>query len=304
MACAFARVDGLFRRFVLRLKWISSQDDDKIQGCSVVCACLHLPRFPVYLTGFPFSMESRVFNQRIHRRSFRPLLAILVSGAAFFGAVQSSQAQTDVKTPDNMAAHVQACAACHGAQGEGTSSDYFPRLAGKPAGYLYNQLLSFREGHRTYPPMNYLTTYMSDDFLHQIASYYASLRVPASAAERATASSAVLARGQDIVLHGDAARGVPACAACHAASLNGMQPAVPGLLGLHSAYISAQLGAWRAGNRQAAEPDCMHMIATKLSDADVNAVASWLSSQAPAQNAAPAPAGSLKMPLACGSEQQ
>jgi cytochrome c553 len=248
-------------------------------------------------------MESRVFNQRIYRRSFRPLLAFLVSGAAFFGAVQSSQAQTDLKTPD-MAAHVQACAACHGVQGQGTSNDYFPSLAGKPADYLYNQLVSFREGHRKYPPMNYLTTYMGDDFLHQIANYYASLAAPGAAAEKASVSSAALARGQDVVLHGDAARGVPACAACHGAKLSGMQPAIPNLLGLHSAYISAQLGAWRSGNRQAAAPDCMHMIATRLSDADVSAVANWLAAQTPAQNAAPVAAGSLKMPLACGSEQQ
>jgi cytochrome c553 len=248
-------------------------------------------------------MESRVFNQRIQRRSFRPLLAMLVSGAAFFAAVPSSQAQANLKTPD-MAAHVQACAACHGAQGQGTSSDYFPSLAGKPADYLYNQLVSFREGHRKYPPMNYLTTYMGDDFLHQIAGYYASLPAPRSAAEKASVSDAVLARGQDIVLHGDAARGVPACAACHGAKLGGAQPAIPSLLGLHSAYISAQLGAWRSGNRQASAPDCMHTIATSLSDADVNAVANWLAAQTPAPDAVPVPAGSLKMPLACGSQQQ
>ena len=47
-----------------------------------------------------------------------------------------------------MAARVLACASCHGDKGQGTNDDYFPRLAGKPAGYLYNQLVAFRDGRR------------------------------------------------------------------------------------------------------------------------------------------------------------
>jgi cytochrome c553 len=48
----------------------------------------------------------------------------------------------------------------------------------------------------------------------------------------------------------------------------------------------------------------MHTIATRLTDDDVNAVASWLSTQTAPQNPVPAPAGSMKTPLACGSEPQ
>lgn len=50
--------------------------------------------------------------------------------------------------PDTMEARLLACVVCHGEHGEGTSNDYFPRLAGKPAGYLYNQLVAFHEGRR------------------------------------------------------------------------------------------------------------------------------------------------------------
>ncbi len=254
-----------------------------------------------------------MFNQRSHKRNFRPMLAtMLASGAMLLAAAQPASAQTATKGQDPaqktalipFAARVQACAACHGAQGEGTKNDYFPRLAGKPAGYLYNQLVSFREGHRKYPPMNYLTTYMSDDFLHQIAAYYSNLHTPYPAPEPTKVSAAVLARGQDLVLHGDAANGVPACAACHGATLGGMQPAIPGLLGLHTDYISAQLGAWRSGNRQAIAPDCMHTVAAHLTDDDVYAVANWLAAQAAPQKASPLPAGTQKLPLACGSEVQ
>ena len=47
---------------------------------------------------------------------------------------EAAQAQPADRAPDTMAARVLACASCHGAQGEGTSDEYFPRLAGKPAG--------------------------------------------------------------------------------------------------------------------------------------------------------------------------
>ena len=42
---------------------------------------------------------------------------------------------------DTMAQRTQACTACHGNQGRAAADGYYPRLAGKPAGYLYNQLL-------------------------------------------------------------------------------------------------------------------------------------------------------------------
>ena len=117
-------------------------------------------------------------------------------------------------------------------------------------------------------------------------------------------SAAIVARGQQIVLNGDASKQIPACAACHGKALTGMEPAIPGLVGLHADYISAQLGAWRSGSRHAIAPDCMHTIATRLTDEDVNAVAAWLSTQKAPQNPVPAPARSLKTPLACGSEPQ
>jgi cytochrome c553 len=244
-------------------------------------------------------MELRVSSRRI----FRPLLAILLIGAA--GVCSAAKAQTQPHPPiDTMESRVQGCTACHGTHGQGTDNDYFPRLAGKPAEYLYNQLVNFREGRRKYPPMNYLVTYLSDDYLHKIATYFSQQRPPYPPPSQPAVSSATLARGKEIVRQGIPSKNVPACVACHGSQLTGMQPAIPGLVGLHSDYISAQLGAWRSGSRQAKAPDCMHEIATRLSDDDVNAVASWLSTRPAPQNPMPAPARSLKTPLACGSEPQ
>ncbi len=141
-----------------------------------------------------------------------------------------------------MAARVLACATCHGAEGQGTSDDYFPRLAGKPAGYLYNQLIAFKDARRRYPPMNYLLEFLPDAYLKEIAEHFASLRPPFPPPAVPVVSKEILARGEALVTHGDPQRGLPACAGCHGPSFTGMEPAIPGLLGLRASYISAQLG--------------------------------------------------------------
>ena len=93
------------------------------------------------------------------------------------------------------------------------------------------------------------------------------------------------------------------CVSCHGAALYGVEPAIPGLLGLPSDYVNAQFGAWKSGVRRAAAPDCMADIAAKLTVADVAAVSAWLSKQPPDAAARPASAASIAMPLPqpCGS---
>jgi cytochrome c553 len=228
-------------------------------------------------------------------------------------AVLTLQAQTVIaqpaqvpaptgQAPDTMAARVLACAPCHGAVGQGTDNDYFPRLAGKPAGYLANQLLAFKLGRRHYAPMNYLLQYQPDSYLREIAAYFAQQSPPLPPPAVPIVSKEILAQGQRLVTGGDPNRGVPPCAGCHNPSFTGMEPAIPGLLGLPPNYISAQLGAWRYGTRTAAEPDCMQIVAGHLTEADVTAVAAYLSTLTAPPDARPVPQGSLPMPLSCGSE--
>ncbi|MGY4260844.1 cytochrome c553 [Bradyrhizobium sp. USDA 4516] len=216
--------------------------------------------------------------------------------------IGEAQSQTTERAPDTMAARVLACAPCHGAEGEGTSDAYFPRLAGKPAGYLYNQLIAFRDGRRKYPPMNYLLEFQTDDYLKKIAEYFASLRPAFPPPVPPVDSKEILARGETIVKNGDPQHGIPPCSACHGPTLGGMEPGIPGLLGLRAAYISGQLGGWRYGTRTAFAPDCMQIVASLLTEDDVKAVAAYLSSRPAPSDPSFAPRGSLPMPLECGSE--
>jgi cytochrome c553 len=206
-------------------------------------------------------------------------------------------------TLDSMEARVQGCVTCHGRNGQGTQSGYFPRIAGKPAGYLYNQLAAFRDGRRHYAPMNYLVAYLPDAYLREIADYFAKQRPPFEPHEPRNVPADVLARGRTIATAGDPARGVPACVACHGAALTGMEPGIPGLVGLRPTYIAAQLTRWRVGERNAAEPDCMKRIAGRLAEPDVAAVAEWLGSQQAPANASPESSNLVRMPLACGSQR-
>src|SRR3954468_11740688 len=204
-----------------------------------------------------------------------------------------------VRVADTMEERARPCTTCHGAETHATSDGFSPRIAGKPAGYLFNQLASFRDGRRTYAPMVYLVQYMSDEYLREMADYFAALQLPYPAPEPAAATPADLARAARLVERGDPARGVPACVECHGEKLSGVQPAIPSLLGLPRQYMNAQFGAWRSGKLRSVEPDCMAEVARRLAPEDVPALTAWLSSQAPSQ-AKPRTSG-RKLPLECGS---
>ncbi len=202
--------------------------------------------------------------------------------------------------PDSMGQRMQACATCHGKEGRATNSGYFPRIAGKPAGYLYNQLINFRDGRRQNATMAYLLDHMSDQYLMEIANHFASLDLPYPPAQTTKAPAATLARGEQLVRHGDESRGIPACASCHGAAMTGVAPAMPGLLGLPHDYLLGQLGAWRTGMRRASSPDCMGEISRRLSPQDIVAVATWLSSQ-PVKRGLPVGSLPAQPTMECGS---
>ena len=180
---------------------------------------------------------------------------------------------------DNMAQRTLACASCHGNQGRAGPDGYYPRLAGKPAGYLYNQLLNFRDGKRHYALMKGLVEPLTDTYLMEIAQYFSKLDIPYPAPQPVAAPKAILERGQLLVKEGDSSRKIPACTQCHGLALTGVAPNIPSLLGLPRDYLNAQLGGWRTGQRRAQAPDCMAHIAGQLTTQDVAALAQWLSTQ-------------------------
>lgn len=206
---------------------------------------------------------------------------------------------------DDMAERTRACTACHGEQGRAGPDGYYPRLAGKPAGYLFNQLKNFQEGRRHYKLMTRLVDPLSDAYLQEMADHFSQLKLPyppaAQPAQRV--SDRVLKLGKQWALEGNSSLGIPACNTCHGQQLTGIQPHVPGLLGLPLDYLNAQLGAWQTQQRRATAPDCMRHIVKQLTSEDLVAVATWLSTQNMPLNSSPAPKieEPLKEPWRCGS---
>ncbi len=198
-------------------------------------------------------------------------------------------AQPMPRFEDSLAQRMQACINCHGQQGRAGPDGYYPRIAGKPAGYLYNQLKHFQTGQRKHALMARMVDPLSDAYLWEIAQHFAALQLPYPAALPARAPAAVLQRGEQLALRGDESRQVPACTACHGAALTGAH------------YINAQLGAWHNGTRQARSPDCMATLARRLPAADVAAVSAWLAAQPVPPDSAPVASSGTRAPLECGS---
>lgn len=203
--------------------------------------------------------------------------------------------------PDGMATRTLACTTCHGTQGRSTPTGYFPRIAGKPAGYLYHQLLNFRDGRRSYPSMSYLLENLTDEYLREMAEHFASLQLPYPEPPASTEPPSVLERGRKLVFEGDATRSLPACVQCHGDAMTGVAPFVPGLLGLPRDYLNGQMGAWQSGRRHALSPDCMATVAKQLRPEEVSAVSAWLAAQPVPNGGKSAAALPKPMPLRCGA---
>jgi cytochrome c553 len=193
------------------------------------------------------------------------------------------------------------CLPCHGKEGRAGPDGYYPRIAGKPAKYLLNQLVNFREGRRYFPMMNYLAERQPDAYLAELAEYFSSQKLPYDSVSPQSVPEATLARGRLLAKEGDKSTDVPACSACHGDNLLGALPAVPGLLGVSRSYLDAQLAAWRTGLRHAKAPDCMATIARKMTSADIEAVTGWLATQAVPEGSGPQASVPSPQPLECGS---
>jgi cytochrome c553 len=195
---------------------------------------------------------------------------------------------------------VRACDACHGEQGRSADESYTPSIAGKSAGYLRQQLLSFRDGRRPQRIMQQMLAALSDEYLGDIAAYYAAQR-PARSERTSSASAATLALGRALVERGDPTRDLPGCQSCHGRALTGVEPATPGLIGLRAEYLMGQLGAWRAGVRQAVPPDCMAHVAQRLTREESAAVAAWIASLPVTEEHTALPHLPHPPPLPCGA---
>lgn len=166
------------------------------------------------------------------------------------------------------------CMACHGADGNSFNPTW-PKLAGQHASYLDTQLKAFKTGVRNDPLMSSQAAALSEQDMADLAAYFASNTITAGTA----ASAEQAAAGRTLFQAGNKESGVSACMACHGPNGAGMPAAgFPSLHGQHAAYIEKALKDFRAGTRTNDVGGMMRNVAAKMTDAEIAAVAQFISS--------------------------
>ena len=207
-------------------------------------------------------------------------VAALGYAIAFSSAPGFALAAAPVDVPNTMTERMKPCIACHGPEDRMGRDAYYPRIAGKPEGYLFNQLRNFRDGKRHYRPMALLLEGLPDQYLREMAAYFASLQQAFPPPEPMSLSSSQIKLALRLITQGDAARKIPGCIECHGEDLMGTAPYIPGLLALPQVYIIAQFGNWQNGGLMRGQtPDCMSEIAKQLSTDEAGIIATWLAAQ-------------------------
>jgi cytochrome c553 len=164
---------------------------------------------------------------------------------------------------------VTACLTCHGPKGQSAVGTW-PKLSAQHAAYTAKQLKNFKEGTRANPVMMGMSATLTEQDMNNISAYLATQPASLGVAQ----NKATIDLGQSIYRGGIAAKGVPACAACHSPTGAGIPNQYPLLGGQWADYNSAQLMAFREGTRKNSTQ--MTMIATKLSDQEMKAVSDYM----------------------------
>jgi cytochrome c553 len=176
------------------------------------------------------------------------------------------------------------CAACHGQDGNSTNPEV-PSIAAQPKLFIENQLILFREELRPSEQMAAVVKGMKDPEVIRLAEHFSKL--PAKVMETAPADAALAKQGQE------KARALR-CGICHLPDFRG-QNQVPRLAGQRERYLAAEMRAYRDGKRKGGDT-IMAAALYGVSDADVSALAHFLSRAAPPAAARPATKGPSAAP--------
>ena len=164
------------------------------------------------------------------------------------------------------------CMACHGMDGNSANPEW-PSLAGQHPSYILKQLKHFKAGERQNLLMSPMAMILADQDMEDLAAYFAS-QTPRPTAETEPSK---LQRGQGSYRAGIASKGVPSCAGCHGPSGRGIPGAAfPMIGGQHAVYAAIQLRSYKSGDRATDPNSMMRTIASRLTDEDIDAVASYL----------------------------
>ena len=206
--------------------------------------------------------------------NFRWLVTLLAGTFLSPVALAQGPGKDDLAKAQQIASQV--CAACHAADGNSTQAAN-PVLAGQHAEYTVKQLTDFKPqsgkpADRPNPVMAGMVANLSADDMRGLAAYFGNQKPKPRAAHDAQLAKL----GQAIYRGGILSKSVAACTACHAPNGAGVPAQFPRLAGQYAEYTSAQLKAFRSGERANDPNRTMRMVAEKLSDKEIAAVSEYI----------------------------
>lgn len=163
------------------------------------------------------------------------------------------------------------CAACHGVDGNSLNPEW-PSVAGQNEAYFVRSLQAFKSGERKNPLMTPQATALTEQDMQDLAAYFAS-----KPRRGQSADPSLVTTGERLYRGGNKDSGIGACIACHGPGGAGNAPAgYPSIGGQHAVYTAAQLRAYRAGQRTSDLNQMMRNNTARLTDAEIDAVASYI----------------------------
>jgi cytochrome c553 len=199
------------------------------------------------------------------------LVIILFSTTAALADDSADDIKQRMGTGDPVAGKIKSalCQSCHGEDGISATSNY-PKLAGQYAAYIQKQIKNFKEGSRKDPVMSDMAgTVTNDQDLLDISAYFASQQ------KMNNAKPVINKLGEARFLTDG-----NGCVNCHGINGKGLapnHPMAPVIGGQHKDYLVKQLKDFRSGDRDNEPSGIMPMIASMLSDTDIENIAKYLS---------------------------
>lgn len=197
-----------------------------------------------------------------------PIVAVAVATAALLSLSSAARAEGNKEAGQAKAA---TCAACHGADGNSVNPEW-PSLAGQHAQYIVKQLKAFKGGERKNDLMTPMAMTLSEQDMEDLGAHFAAQSVRGLEADKGKVEL-----GQRLYRGGNAKTQTPACLACHGPGGRGNPAsAYPSIRSQQASYVAAQLNAYKKGTRNTDATRAMNDIAAKLTDDEIQAVASFV----------------------------
>jgi len=224
------------------------------------------------------------------------LLAFLLP-IALIGCMEQNKSTSKV-VPEKPKADIAAgkaiaqrdCIGCHRLDGS-NAAPAIPILAAQRERYLLAALNAYKAGTRIHAALKDLTGHMSDADLRNVAAYYSSLPPVASAWSTQVRLISPYESGKKLA---------QACEKCHGEGGNSATSGVPSLAGQQPRYLVLAIQEYLHAERQRSP---MHAMLPGLERAELENIALYFASQAPAQRSAPSsgdPAAGQPLSAVCG----